>query len=163
MFVTSSSEISEKTKALFPLLVEGQYRRTSSQTPDYNCIGFALDDEKHWWQPVNEDWDRGMAWHRDAPDEDELATYIRLFELHEYECCDSPDLEVGFEKVAIYWGDDGVHVARQKTSGKWESKLGRLEDIEHDTLELLETDGNKPAYGKVEQILKRDMGNLNRQ
>ena len=47
---------------------------------------------------------------------------------------DDGDHEIGLEKIALYATDDDeyTHVARQLPSGKWTSKLGGLEDIEHD-------------------------------
>jgi hypothetical protein len=66
--------------------------------------------------------------------------------------CSDGNSETGYEKVAVY-GIDGeyTHVARQLPSGKWTSKLGALEDIEHDTLEgLIGTE-----YGPVERLLRR--------
>lgn len=69
-----------------------------------------------------------------------------------YEVCDNTELEVGFEKIAIYGDSDGeaTHAARQLPNGKWTSKLGRWEDIEHE-LEGLTGE----MYGEVKQILKR--------
>ena len=54
-----------------------------------------------------------------------------------YEECNTPDLEHGYRKVAIY-AKDGIptHAARQLDSGKWTSKLGKAEDVEHDALML---------------------------
>ena len=45
-----------------------------------------------------------------------------------------------------------THAARQLPNGKWTSKLGRWEDIEHD-LEGLTGE----MYGSVQQILKRQI------
>jgi hypothetical protein len=57
------------------------------------------------------------------------------------------------DKVALYMTSDGEisHAARQLPSGRWTSKLGAYEDIEHNTLAAIEGD----AYGMVAQILKR--------
>jgi len=67
---------------------------------------------------------------------------------------DSFELEIGFEKVAIYARDGTpLHAARQITSGKWVSKLGPREDIEHDLHGLA---GN--IYGSVAVILVRPIG-----
>jgi hypothetical protein len=51
--------------------------------------------------------------------------------------------------------DDGSpeHVSRQLESGKWTSKIGRLEDIEHPTLAALEG----KEYGKAKVMLKRKL------
>ncbi|MGB7414023.1 MAG: hypothetical protein WA902_07425 [Thermosynechococcaceae cyanobacterium] len=49
--------------------------------------------------------------------------------------CKNGDLKVNTEKLAIiYAGPDErpIHVARQLPNGLWISKLGRLEDIEHE-------------------------------
>jgi hypothetical protein len=60
-------------------------------------------------------------------------------------------VETGLEKVAIFAkGETALHVARQLPSGKWTSKIGRWEDIEHDLLAL---EGER--YGEVAQIMQR--------
>jgi hypothetical protein len=69
-----------------------------------------------------------------------------------FSVCSDSDAEQGYEKIAVY-GLDGeyTHVARQLETGKWTSKIGALEDIEHDTLEgLIGTE-----YGPVEKLLRR--------
>jgi len=48
-----------------------------------------------------------------------------------------------------------THAARQLENGRWTSKLGELEDIEHDLHHLA-----SGAYGAVVQILKRPAGSL---
>jgi hypothetical protein len=97
----------------------------------------------------------GHYWPPEAPEDDHVDSYRRVFELQGYEVCDSPDVEPGYEKVAVYWGRSGPHAAKQLPDGKWKSKLGDREDIEHNTLDALETDGVVSAYGKVRYILKR--------
>jgi hypothetical protein len=44
-----------------------------------------------------------------------------------------------------------THAARQLDNGKWTSKLGQLEDIEHESLEAL----SGAVYGSVVQVLKK--------
>ena len=74
----------------------------------------------------------------------------------EYEPCDDGALEDGFEKVAIYALSFTVtHMARQLASGRWTSKLGELEDIEHETPAELEGD----IYGIVVQYMRRAINN----
>ena len=74
-------------------------------------------------------------------------------ESHDYKACESYELEEGYEKVVFYIDDNGVpqHFARQLSSGKWTSKLGDLNDIEHDTLESLIV----PDYGSPRLVFKR--------
>ena len=70
---------------------------------------------------------------------------------------DTYDLEDGYEKVVFYSDENGTptHFARQLTSGKWTSKLGNLNDIEHDTLDSLIC----ARYGKPGLVLKRKVQN----
>jgi hypothetical protein len=61
-------------------------------------------------------------------------------------------LEPGFEKVALYGG--GLlytHAARQLPTGKWTSKLGKAEDIEHETPD----DVAGGIYAEWVQVMKR--------
>jgi hypothetical protein len=44
-------------------------------------------------------------------------------------------------------------MARQLVSGAWTSKLGRLEDIEHEALEAINCDD----YGEPVQFLRRPL------
>jgi hypothetical protein len=61
------------------------------------------------------------------------------------------DFEPGFEKVALFArGNVPTHAARQLANGRWTSKLGLREDIEHD---LHAVSGD--AYGAVVLVLKR--------
>jgi hypothetical protein len=91
-------------------------------------------------------WPLGMA--RDNTAE----TLKRFFESIGFMECDSDDRERGFEKIAVYGGDDGpAHVARQLPSGRWTSKLGEKIDIEHNDLRVL---AGGP-YGMVLFIMQR--------
>jgi hypothetical protein len=68
--------------------------------------------------------------------------------------CTEEALETGFEKMATF-ADAGLltrHVARQLSTGRWTSKLGELEDIEHDLRAL---EGSE--YGSVVLLMKRSM------
>ena len=82
-----------------------------------------------------------------------LAAYVAAFDMLGYEQCADDSLEEGFEKVAIYESLSGyvVHMARQLRSGRWTSKLGGLEDIEHASPAELE--GRE--YGDVVQYMRR--------
>jgi hypothetical protein len=82
-----------------------------------------------------------------------LQGFVAAFGTHGYSPCADGTLEPGFEKVVIYVSEDGTptHMTRQLPSGFWTSKCGRLEDIEHETLEAHEG----TSYGTVIQSLKR--------
>jgi hypothetical protein len=134
----------------FPNLAADVYKITSNQTIDYNCIAWAAGDNANWW-----DISPGYYWPKDAARTQEIGTLVDVFESLGYEVSDNEDLEEGFEKVALYGDLNGfTHAARQLPGGSWTSKLGPLEDIEHQT-----TEGITGAYyGTVFKLMKRSKG-----
>ena len=91
-------------------------------------------------------------WPPEVPDSDDLDSFAVAFAALRYEWCDNGELQVGFEKVAIYAeGQTVKHMARQLSSGRWTSKIGRDIDIEHEIPEALE--GN--TYGSVVRFMRR--------
>lgn len=135
----------------YPNLAKTQYTITSPKSQEYNCFAWAAGDQERWWQPTPED---EFYWVDGVPMEETLSAYIQAYQTLGYEPCESAALELGYEKIALYINNDGVpvHAARQLFSGKWTSKLGALEDIEHELEGLI---GEK--YGQVGQILKRQI------
>ncbi|BAZ29430.1 hypothetical protein NIES4074_18760 [Cylindrospermum sp. NIES-4074] len=135
----------------FPNLVTQGYKLTSPDTTDYNCVAWAAEDEQNWWWPdaQNEEY-----WPPDIPREETLKAFQQAFQTLGYELCQDDALESGFQKIAIYANSNKIptHVARQLPDGKWTSKLGQDEDIEHSN--LLGLTGN-PGYGEVACIMKR--------
>ena len=91
-------------------------------------------------------------WPKGVPREVTLEAFIAAYASLGYEACSGGDMEPGFEKIAIYTKPAGTpaHAARQLQNGRWSSKLGDEEDIEHD-LSGLEC----PRYGEVRQFMKR--------
>ena len=69
-----------------------------------------------------------------------------------YPVCAGEDLEAGYERIALFADGDGrpTHAARQLLNGRWSSKLGKAEDIEHGLHDL-----EGALYGSVVLILKR--------
>lgn len=129
----------------FPLLVV--YRITSKATETYNCIAWAAeDDTQPWWPSQDAFWPPGV------PINTTVAAFIQAFGTLGYFPCSDGSLENGYIKVVLYaLGADVKHAARQLPSGLWASKLGKAEDIEHDTPESL----TGPVYGQVVQFLCR--------
>jgi hypothetical protein len=132
----------------FPRLTPRNHRVTSPATAIYNCIAWAVEDVEHWWQP-------GEYWFpADWPKDDfSLSALEQALEALEYEdCAMDAGLEPGFVKVALYGvGFFYTHAARQLANGKWTSKLGRGEDIEHDSPD----DVAGGVYGAVMSIMRR--------
>lgn len=131
----------------FPKLVGSDYRRTSEPDEKYNCIAWAAGRDDEWWDP-----EPGYRWPDNVPRDWAVENLVKLYESLGFVCCVNDAREEGFEKVAVY-GDGYMwtHAARQLDNGKWTSKLGALEDIEHESLEAL----SGAAYGSVFQVLKR--------
>jgi len=133
----------------FPKLQDGGYKITSPETVEYNCIAWAAGDTEAWWWPDRLDigyWPVGV------PRAETVEAFIEAFTALGFILCDAAEHEEGFEKVAIYVDVTGkpTHAARQLSSGLWTSKLGKLEDIEHDI------DGvSGDRYGTVAVIMKR--------
>jgi hypothetical protein len=132
----------------FPRLTPHNHRVTSPATEIYNCVAWAAEDVEHWWQP-GEYW-LPANWPKD---DFGLKALEQAFRALGYESCDIyTSLESGFAKVALYGsGFIYTHAARQLPKGKWTSKLGRGEDIEHDSPD----DVAGGVYGVVMSIMKR--------
>jgi hypothetical protein len=132
---------------IFPKLVGSNFRRISEPDEKYNCVAWAAGRDDEWW-----DIEPGYRWPDDVPRHCAVENLVRLYEGLGFVRCASDALEEGFEKVAVY-GDGYIwtHAARQLQNGKWTSKLGALEDIEHESLEGL----SGGEYGSVMQVLKR--------
>jgi hypothetical protein len=133
---------------LFPRLTPENHHVTSPETTDYNCIAWAAHDTEHWWQP-------GTHWPA-AVESDEygVESLQEAFRILGFEACPDGTPESGFEKVALY-GNQAfyTHAARQLPNGKWTSKLGAAEDIEHDSPENVA----HGVYGQVVQFMKRSI------
>jgi hypothetical protein len=135
----------------FPSLEASHFRITSPATGDYTCIGYAAGDVDRVWKP--DPWPDGLYyWPVEAPREDTIMGWTRVFESRGYRAVESRELEPGAEKVALYADARGKpqHVARQLPNGRWTSKVGTMEDIEHE-LEGLEGE----SYGRVVLVLDR--------
>jgi hypothetical protein len=129
---------------------------TSPYDRRYNCIAWAAGFTDNWWEP---DEDGIGYWPPGVPREYSLDAYLWALESVGFERCDSANLEPGFEKVAFFAKATApTHAARQLANGKWTSKLGPSEDIEHVLDALTGHDGHE--YGQVVQIMRRATGRL---
>ena len=141
-------------RAKWPKLRPTNHKLTSQATARYNCVGFGIKDERRWWEA-------GLHggryyWPPDIPDT--LDGWVLLFAREGYELTTNRNVEAGREKIAIYVSLDDMqpgHVAISDGRA-WKSKLGEFQDIEHESLELLEGD-HSCEYGIVEKILHRPL------
>lgn len=84
-----------------------------------------------------------------------IESFIHAYETVGYLPSPDGNLEPGFEKIALYIDPSGTptHAARQLSDGRWTSKLGDFEDIEHDTV----NDVTGPCYGTIACYLRRPL------
>ena len=144
----------QKIEYDFPALLGGVgYRDTSEETIVYNCLAWALGI--NWTRYDPEPKCAGYYWFPGLPRKWDVPTIRLLFEKHGYVIADNYDLEAGFEKVVFFTDDAGIpqHFARQLPSGKWTSKMGDLNDIEHDSLNSIANS----IYGSPGLVLKRNV------
>ncbi|HEX5726344.1 MAG TPA: hypothetical protein VFX98_12805 [Longimicrobiaceae bacterium] len=136
----------------FPGLASSSFTVTSSRTRDYNCFAWAVYRTDVWISPVLYDPIQDLyTWPAGAAREDTLEAWSAALAAFGFEPCATADLEPRFEKVAVYASaETPTHMARQLATGRWTSKLGKLEDVEHD-LHALAGSG----YGEVALILRR--------
>jgi hypothetical protein len=139
-------------EAAFPGLTRGGYRVTSPRDGDYNCLAWAAGITRSWWWP-GQDVSREY-WPPGIPRERTQEAFLAAFASLGYAVCESEALEAEHEKIALFADEKGrpTHAARQLPSGRWTSKLGKAEDIEHALHDL-----EGAVYGSVVLILKRPL------
>ncbi len=127
-------------------------------------MAWAAGHDDAWWEASPDGyWPEGIR--RDGS----VEAAIELFQSLGFTCTHLNDvgLEKGVLKVAIYGDAAGyTHVARQLPSGMWMSKIGKLQDIEHDSLDALTSvigrigTADDKAYGNLAQIMRNDQALL---
>jgi hypothetical protein len=136
-------------ESLFPGLVGKNYQATSPANDVYNCIAWAVKSVTQWWWPFDAP---GHYWPAGAAKTESIPAFHDAFATVGFAVCSSEELESGFEKIAVFASDTGIptHASRQLPNGRWTSKLGKLEDIEHDLLDLTGIE-----YGTVVLFMRR--------
>lgn len=142
----------------FPNLAADGYEKTSDPTWAYNCIGYAVGDEMHWWQPAEARTILGFRtyWPQGVPRQETIRAYELALATKGFRRCPDGTPEDGYEKVALYVapGDRPKHAARRRLDdGRWASKCGPHEDIAHNTLKAVEG----TLYGKPRLYFRREL------
>jgi hypothetical protein len=134
----------------FPGLVFEGFSITSPEDPLYNCIAFAAGDVNRWWWP---DPFKQAYLPANIQRAETLASFIDAYSALGYHECPDGSFEGNFEKIAIYVSNQKTptHAARQLSDGFWTSKLGRAEDIRHNTA----TSISGQHYGDIAVYMKR--------
>ena len=139
----------------FNYITEFNSTPTSPKTGEYNCIAWAYGRSDVWCEP--DAW--GQFFWPISRREYSLDAFMELFSSIGYSSCTDASKENGFLKIALYVNNEGMptHAARQLSTGKWTSKLGKEYDIEHDSPEVL----NGQAYGTAKIFMKRKTESCN--
>jgi hypothetical protein len=142
----------KRLEDLFPGLRGTSYQITGPPDPVYNCIAWAAGATDIWWWPIGDP--QRVYWPAGVPREETLEAVQAAFATQGYAVCAHAEPEAGYEKVALFANAVGfpTHAARQLSGGRWTSKLGQLEQIEHALRDLEGTE-----YGSVVLVMKRPM------
>lgn len=142
-------EAYQRIKRICPRVSADNCAITSRASKAYNCVAWVLADEKRWYEPTVSG---QYYWPSEGASNYSLESYAEMFVGQGFVACETPLPENGFQKIALYGKrSEFSHVALQMPSGRWSSKLGGWEDVEHDTLEVL----SGPIYGKPKLFMKR--------
>ncbi len=135
----------------FPKLQNDPYfRQTSPETPNYNCIAWAVEDATRWWWP---DISRLAYWPRNIVRMPTVEAFTQMLANFGYVTTDDISLVEGIKKVAIYGDSEEVkHASRMLRNGAWTSKLGQSYDIQH-SLETI--CGN--SYGEILRLFQKQI------
>ncbi len=132
---------------LCPHLDAEGYEVVAPASDDYNCIAYAAGDTERWWDHTELGY-----WPPGVERSHTLEALAAVFRTLEFIATDNPDLEYGYEKIALYADSEGyTHAALQAPDGKWRSKMGDLELIQHRAPTSL--DGG--LYGNAEIYMRR--------
>ncbi|MGD0464201.1 MAG: hypothetical protein ABSB74_17095 [Tepidisphaeraceae bacterium] len=135
-------------------LARNQHKITSQASGDYNCIAWAAGVQTEWWS-------HEIPYKWPVTRSPLAKSLVKVFAGLGYKMDRRGDtsLQPGIDKVAIYAkGEMWTHAARQLPNGKWTSKLGRDEDIEHENPECLCGD----TYGTIHCIMRKAINEARR-
>jgi len=119
-----------KKSAYFPNINKKNHTVESDQCGNHNCIAYAAGvTNKKWWPVIHPD----AYWPPHVPYTESPDSFIRAFETIGYKQCADGAYEKDKEKVAFFTLAGRVkHAALLLSDSTWASKLGDMEDIEHE-------------------------------
>lgn len=131
-----------------------EYKVTSPNTRDYNCIAWALGRTDVWYWPYlgNKFHESDEYWPAGVPDNTSIDSFVQAMQTEGFFICANESLEEGFTKIALYKKNgECSHASRQYKDGTWTSKMGPLHDICHSTPHTIEGS----FYGNIHCFMKR--------
>lgn len=130
-----------------PFLTDQNCHVTSPATNRYNCLAWAAgENRRNWWPDP-----AGIGyWPATVRREVSIGAFVDAYGTLGFRLCFDGTLEEGLQKIAIFGkgvmgSEIPTHAALQLENGRWTSKLGPCEDIEHATPDAV----NGPVYGTV--------------
>jgi hypothetical protein len=149
----------------FPGLNSTNHKVTSDPADWQNCISYAAGDPVRYWWPVvgyPGDLPSPYFWPLECPLEETIDAFACAFGTVGFKKSEDGEdgrLEPNIEKIAIYAKSAGsvlepTHAAIQSPdrNGKWRSKMGVDEDIEHDLSAL-----TGKVYGQIQFFMWRTL------
>jgi len=152
------TEIESLYTAFPKLRCDADFKITSQSTPDYNCIAWAYHYDNRFMWPGGVDaklFDGFHYWPDGVEDNENVAAFMDAFKLKGYSVCENWEHEEGYRRIALYVEEGTTkctHASRELSSGKWTSKFGKSQDIQHGTPFSIEGS----IYGKVYCIMKME-------
>ena len=113
----------------FPNLANEDFEIIGPASDVYNCIAYAAGYSDQPWSD-----EQGDYWPPQVAQNPTVRGLENLFKWLGFKKCHGPRLEAGYEKVALYGSMNlWTHAALQTPNGRWRSKLGEKQLIEHQT------------------------------
>ena len=110
-------------EVIFPGLQPGKYSITSAASPKYNCIAWAVDNDRVCWWPSEDDRD---YWPSSISREESIDTFRTMFASFGYEACATSDAEPAIEKVALFANVHGVPTHPSTAEWALDQQTGRV-------------------------------------
>lgn len=139
----------DEIEKLFPGLCGTVWAIKSRQTKRYNCLAWAAREKHRRW-----DFAKGAYWPAGVKKLTGIAYLVGAYLAEGFGVCnkDACDkYDPTSDSIVLYQLNRiGTHAARLLHNGMWSSKLGDLEDVQHQTAEALsgERYGNPMVYMK---------------
>jgi len=118
---------------------------TSLKSKQENCLAYVLGEPNDVDMLVfSKRFDLGLCGLSNTELDHSIDAYVKLLShFYNFQVCGTSEWEEGFKKIALYENTDEEgevgfsHVALLLKNGRWRSKLGWLEDVEHQNLDVL--------------------------
>jgi hypothetical protein len=121
---------------------------TSLETGQYNCISWALGITDFPIWPIDE---KPYNWPSNLPLIESMENFITFFKMHGFEYCENEKPKKDFELIAIFEKDGlPTHTCRLLKNGYWTSKIGILEDVQHNLFAI-----SGGIYGEPSVFMKK--------